>query len=208
MNMQARKYSGTRTSPGVAGIVLLGAFWLILMAGAARAESLDPRWQVSVPLYLTAGAHYYTTGNATHTFNSMSAYVEAVLSSRARPYSAGLFVDYSHSVDDRHDGTISAGGLLEYEIQNWGANTYVFTSKSTGSPGLWLYAGRVRYKVRKNHKIGIELVGTFRDPQASSLMIGYYGKISRSVSVNLVAGATLNSGRDRSARTELVWQIN
>ena len=84
----------------------------------------------------------------------------------------------------------------------------MFASKSPGAPILWMYAGRVRYRVANSHKFGIEAVGTFRDPPASKLMFGYYGTISRSVSVNLVVGAALDSGHDRAARTELVWQIN
>ncbi len=39
-------------------------------------------------------------------------------------------------------------------------------------------------------------------------MLGYYGTISRSLSVKFVVGAKFKSGQKRSARTELVWQFN
>jgi hypothetical protein len=207
MDTQMHNRTSTRTSPNVGGRACLGLFWLALLAGTVRAASPDNQWQINVPLYLTAGSHYYTSGNASGAFNLVSASVEAILSSAARPYSAGLFVDYSYSTDSRHDGSVNAGALFEYEKNNWDTNTFVFASKSPGAPSLWLYAGRVRYQFAENHKFGIGLVGTLRDPEASTLLLGYYSTISRFVSLNFVVGTTLKSGSDRAARTELVWQI-
>jgi hypothetical protein len=67
---------------------------------------------------------------------------------------------------------------------------------------------RVRYRVADRHKLGIEAIGTFQDPGETTLMLGYYGTISRAVSVKFVAGAKINAGQERTAHTELVWRIN
>ena len=207
MDTQIRNRASTQAAATVARSVGLGLFWLTLLAANVRADSPHEGWQIDVPLYLTAGSHYYTSGNASGAFNFVTASVEAILSSPARPYSAGLFVDYSYSTDSRHDGSVNAGALFEYEKNNWDTNTFVFASKSPGAPSIWLYAGRVRYQFAENHKFGIGLVGTLRDPEASTLLLGYYSTISRFVSLKFVVGTTLKSGSDRAARTELVWQI-
>jgi len=204
MSKQIHKGSRART---VLNIACFGLLWLTLSASTARATATEDNWQLSVPVYLAAGSHYYTSSGTTGTFNSISAYVEAVLSSPARPYSVGMFVDYSYSSDRRNDGTVNAGGLIEYEFDNWDTNAYLFTNRSPGVPSIGLYAGRVRYEVVNNHKLGIELIGTLREPSASTLMFGYYGTISRSLSLNFVSGASLRSARHRAARIELVWQI-
>jgi hypothetical protein len=207
METQIHNSASIRAATTVAGSVGFGLLWLTLLAANVRADLPHERWQINVPLYLTASSHYYTSGNASGAFNFVSASVEAILSSPARPFAAGLFVDYSYSTDSRHDGSVNAGALFEYEKNNWDTNTFVFTSKSPGAASLWLYAGRVRYKVAENHKFGIGLVGTFREPKASTLLLGYYSTISRFVSLNFVVGTTFNSGSDRAARTELVWRI-
>ena len=208
MNTTTHSSSRRRTTLQVTGVASIALLWLTLAAGTAQAEAPDEPWHISTPFYLAAGAHYYSNGRSSGAFNTMTVYVEAVLSSRARPYSAGLFVDYSFSPDSREDGTVNAGGLLEYEIHNWDASAYAFNSKSQGDMSMWLYAGRIRRRIAENHKIGIEVVGLFRDPPASKVMIGYYGTISRSLSFNLAAGAALNSGHDRAVNAVLVWQIN
>jgi hypothetical protein len=163
---------------------------------------------MSVPVYLAAGTHYYTSGDGTGTVNFLSIYVEALLSSSASSYSAGLFADYSHASESGADGTTNAGALMKYEANNWDSNAYLFTSKNAGKPSLWAYAGSARYQFAQNHKVGIEVVGTFRDPPASAFMIGYYAKVSPSLSFSFATGTALNSGRNRTARIVLVWQID
>ena len=192
----------------VSKAVVIGLLVVTSLTGTARAQTFDDRWQINFPLYLTAGSHYFTSGSTSGSLSTVSASVEAILTSHAHPYSVGFFADYSYSADGRSAAAVSAGGLVEYEINDWDTNAYLFASKSPGTPQLWLYAGRVRYRLAENHKFGIEVAGKLLDPQASKLMIGYYGTISRSLSVNVVAGAALNSGHDLAARMELVWQIH
>ena len=72
----------------------------------------------------------------------------------------------------------------------------------------WVYGGRIRYRFTERHKFGVENVGLVDDPGSPSLMLGYYGRISSKLSIKLVAGASIESWRERTARAELVWQIN
>ena len=58
------------------------------------------------------------------------------------------------------------------------------------------------------HKFGIEAFAPFRNPDDTTLVLGYYGTISHTVSIKIFAGANINAGQDRVALAELVWQIN
>ena len=208
MNHRTHNGSSTHVAPrrtGFASIALLG---VIATAGNAHADSVDSRWQVSFPIYLSAGAYYQSDGETTDTFQAVAGSAEVLFSSQAHPYSVGLFVGQVYSPDGRQNGAIFAGGLFEHQLRAWDTTASLFNFDSRGASGLWKYFGRVRYRFVARHKLGIEVVGSLRDPAASNLMIGYYGTISESFSVKLVVGSRLNAGRNRVARTELVWQFN
>ena len=186
----------------------LGLFWLAVMTASAPAAAADDGWRVSVPLYLVAGTYYHSNGVSADTYQGVVASAEIVLSSPIHPYSAGVFVAQFLSADRNYDRTSLAGGLFEHGIRNWDSSLYLVNYDAPDASPLWKFAGRVRYRFAARHKLGVEIVGAFRDPSASTVMLGYYGTISRSLSIKLVAGSKFKSGQKRSARTELVWQFN
>ena len=187
------------------GLALFGLPALIVEASA---ESADSDWQLSVPLYLQGGAYFRQEGDASVSYEVLAANLELLLSSPIRPYSVGLFINQRISPDSRYSGALNLGGFLEYRADRWDTSTYLFRNQSRGAPGLWVFGEQLRYQFADGHKLGIEVIGTFKDPGASTLMFGYYGTISRTVSVNFVAGAKINAGQERVARTELVWRIH
>jgi hypothetical protein len=190
---------------GFASFALLG---VIATAAHAHADSAASRWQVSFPVYLSAGAYYQSDGETTDTFQAVAGSVEALFSSQAHPYSVGLFVGQVYSPDGRQNGAVFAGGLFEHELRKWDSAVSLFRYDAHDSKAHWKYFSRVRYRFAARHKLGIEVVGPLRDPSASNLMVGYYGTITKSFSVNFVVGSKLKSGQKRIARTELVWQFN
>jgi hypothetical protein len=198
----------TRRARRIACLWGLALFGLPVLIVEASAESADSDWQLSVPLYLQGGAYFRQKGDASVTFEALAANLELLLSSPIRPYSVGLFFNSRISPDSRYNGTLNLGGFLEYRADRWDTSTYLFRNQSRGAPGLWVFGEQFRYQVADRHKLGIEVIGTFKDPGASTLMLGYYGTISRTISVKFVAGAKINAGGDRVARTELVWRIH
>jgi len=186
-------------------IALLG---VIAIAGNAHADSADSRWQVSFPIYVAAGAYYQSNAEASSTFQAVAGSAELLFSSRKRPYSIGLFAVQVFSPDGRQSGAFIAGGLIKHQLRNWDTTANLLKYDSRSAKGVWKYFGRVRYRFADKHKLGIEVVGSLRDPIASNLMVGYYGTISRSLSVKLVVGSRFSAGQNRVARTELVWQFN
>ncbi len=190
---------------GFASLALLG---VIATVANTRADSADSRWQVSFPVYLSAGAYYQSDGETTDTFQAVAGSAEVLFSSQAHPYSVGLFVGQVYSPDGRQNGAIFAGGLFEHQLRGWDTTANLFNYDARDAKAHWKYFGRIRYRFATRHKLGIEVVGSLRDPSASNLMVGYYGTISESFSVKLVVGSRLDAGRNRVARTELVWQFN
>lgn len=191
-----------------------GKWWVITVAGLAilfsdaRADSPANGWQLSFPFSLTAGAFYYNSGKGSGSHASVAATVEFQLSSLARPYSSAVFIDYRKSANRRFDDVVNVGGYFQYQHDNWDTTAYLFTHDTPFESHQWVYGGRVRYRLAERHKVGIEILGLVDDPGSSSLMFGYYGQISNKLSIKLVAGASIDSWRERTARTELVWQIN
>ncbi len=198
----------TRRARRIACLWGLALFGLPVLIVEASAESADSDWQLSVPLHLQGGAYFRQKGDASVTFEALAANLELLLSSPIRPYSVGLFFNSRISPDSRYNGTLNLGGFLEYRADRWDTSTYLFRNQSRGARGLWVFGEQFRYQVGDRHKLGIEVIGTFKDPGASTLMLGYYGTISHTISVKFVAGAKINAGGDRVARTELVWRIH
>ena len=200
--------ASTRRARRVTGLWGVALLWVTGLSADVHADPVDDRWQVSVPLYLTVSAFYQKKGEATVAYESVAASVEVQLASQARPWSAGLFFDYQISPDPRFDGTVTAGELFKYRFYHWDTTTYLVFDKAPRAPSEWLYAGQIRYRLAERHKLGIEAIGSLEDTASPKLMIGYYGTISRTVSVKFVAGLNNNAGQERVARAELVWQVN
>ena len=198
----------TRRARRIACLWGLALFGLPVLIVEASAESADSDWQLTIPLSLQGGAYFRQIGDASVIFEALAANLELLLSSPIRPYSVALFSYQRISPDSRYSGAVSFGGLFRYRADNWDSSTYLFKNKSREAPGRWILGERIRYRIADRHKLGIEVIGTFKDPDASTLMFGYYGTISRTVSVNFVAGAKINAGRERVARTELVWRVH
>ena len=181
---------------------------LALLSGDARADSPDSGWQLSFPISLTAGAFYYNSGKEPVSYASVATTIEFKFSSLARPYSSAVFIDYRKSANRRFDDVVNVGGYFQYQHDNWDTTAYLFTHDTPLESHQWVYGGRIRYRLAERHKVGIENLGLVDDPGSSSLMFGYYGQISRNLSIKFVAGASIDSWWEQTARTELVWQIN
>ena len=184
--------------PTLKGRVVL--LWLATMATTAQAD-------VTFPLYLSAGTYYQSDGETANTFQAVAASAEILLSSPVSPWSTGLFVGRVYSQDSEQDGAVFAGGLVEHQISVWDTTVSLINYDPPGDTGQWKYFGRVRYRFADSHKLGVEVIGSLRDPSTPNLMVGYYGTISDSLSLNVAAGPVAGKSDDFSARLELIWQI-
>ena len=107
-----------KTQMKISGL-LLGALLILSLADSvARADTADSTWQISVPAYLSAGAYHLSRGTVSHSFNSVNASAEILISSPDRPYSAALFVDYHYSPDEQFNGIFNRNILYRDERAN------------------------------------------------------------------------------------------
>ena len=99
--------------------------------------------------------------------------------------------------------------LLSSPIRPYSAGLFFNHRIAPGSRyhGALNLGGLFRYRADR-HRLGIEVTGLFEDPDESTLMLGYYGTISRTVSFRFVVDAKINAGQEQVVRTELVWRIN
>lgn len=180
--------------------------WSIL-AGVATAQTIESAWNVETRFYLSGMSFYWETGESTTNYETLAATGELRFKLAARPWYASLFADYRFSTDGRHTDHVNLGGAFRYDWKKWDLTTFAFVNQSPRTDKTWLYAGRLRYRVAENHKLGLEAYGTFENQKSPQLMLGYYGDISDSVSLNLALGPLSGSGPDISARLELIWQV-
>ncbi len=184
---------------------------LLLVSGLATegyAQSLGTGWRTDTEIYLTGMTNYQKNGGSSTSIDNLAATAELLFLSDARPWYVSLFANYKFSTDSRYLANINLGALLEYKWRKWDATMYMFVNQSSETPDTWLYAGRVRYRVAENHKLGIEAMSPFKGPSSLELMRVYYGEISDSLSLNLAAGPGIGDVPDFNARLELTWQIH
>ena len=190
--------------PGLINAVATLSLSCGLLCPAAEASG----WRFRLPVFLTAGTHVQESEDATVRFDALSAFVELRLWTPYRPWSTSMFVDYRVSSDDRVADTLKTGLLFRHQDSDWDTLAAVFRSEPNGRPRSWGHAGRIRYRLAREHKIGIESFGNHRQLEAAYLMLGYYRDLSSAFSVQLVAGSQVEGRHDRAARMEIVWQIN
>lgn len=203
-----QQHSASQAAQQAVRIVFIVLLVWAMVSDNARAESRDSEWLVTVPIYLTAGAYLASADTGTDFASSASASAELLLSSPSRLYDMALFVDYRFSRNPKLDKVVHVGSFVQFYSGRWDTTAYVFQQRARHKNNHWGYAGRSRFAFTDQHKLGLEAFATLREPSNIDLSLGYYGKISDALSIKVVAGSNIKSGRQRSARTELVWQFN
>ncbi len=178
-----------------------------MLAGNTHAQTLNPEWQTETRFYLSGMSYYWAKDDASAFYDTLAATGELRVKSDARPWYAGLFADYRHSTDRDYSDNLNIGGYIKYGQYRWDATAYAFVNKSPQSDDTWIYAGRLRYRVAEDHKIGIEAFSSFKNAKSPQLMLAYYGDISDNLSITVAAGRGAGNGPDLSARLELVWRV-
>jgi len=202
----ARQFVSTARRIGPAcGIALLWAFGF---ATEGFAQSLDTGWRAETELYLTGMTNYQKNGGSSASIDNLAATAELLFLSDAQPWYVSMFANYKFSTDGRYLDNLNLGALLRYDWNKWDVTTYVFVNQLPETPDTWFNAGRVRYRVAENHKLGVEITVPFKDPGSLELMLVYYGEISTSLSLNVAAGPGIGEIADFNARLELTWQIH
>ena len=178
-----------------------------MLAGNTNAQALNPEWKTETRFYLSGMSYYWAKGNASAFYDTLAATAELRLKSDARPWYGGMFADYRYSTHHQYSDQLNIGAYIKHGQYRWDATAYAFVNKSPRTDDTWIYAGRLRYRVADDHKIGIEAFSSFENAKSPQLVLAYYGDISDNLSINLAAGRGTGNGPDLSARLELVWRV-
>ena len=180
---------------------------LLLAGGAADTGHAEAVWRAQPELYLSGLTNYARTGGRSSAFDTVAFTAELTFFSPGRPYWGGPFVDYRSSSASRFEDNLNLGVYGRYNLLRWDITGWLFENRSPGNPDTWIYATRIRYRVTERVKLGIETLASLDDAGQPRLMLGYYGAVSESLSLNLLAGAGSGGSPDLAARMELVWKV-
>ena len=182
--------------------------WLVLsVIGTANADNLPADWVLSPGLSITGAGKYHLTEGVATRYNLLAATAELEIRSPSRPYYGGLFADYRLYPGSQVDNQVNLGAFARYDLPQWDFTAYVFSHRSLGQSGTAMFAGRVRYRIRGNNKIGFEYMSTLENRDFSDITVAYYGSISDSLSFNIGAGRGIAGGPDLQVRVEISWQV-
>ena len=162
---------------------------------------------VGTDVYVGAMSRWHRDAGHTSGFDTYYVTAELNVYPFGKPYHAGLFVDYRDSSSARLTDNVNIGGYVRYDFSRWDSTAWLFSNRSPDSSGTWVYAARLRYRLKDDHKLGIEALAPLENAGEPVVMGGYYGSVSKALSVRVLAGAGINHGPDFAGRFELLWQV-
>ena len=175
----------------------------LLGSEASRSTEID----VVPELLFTAMSNYYSTAERSTWFDTYAVTGELNWYPKMKPYYGGLFVDFRDSSSSLLDDNLNVGAYFRYNFAHWDSTVWLFVNRSPESSPAWVYATRLRYRVADGHKLGVEAVAPMARADQPKLMFGYYGQLSDTWSLNVLAGTVVKSQSTAVGRIELVWQI-
>ena len=175
--------------------------------GVAQAEFGAASWQVQPELYVTGISSISRADGRSTAYDTVAVTAELTFFSRKRPYWGGPFVDYRTSSSSPHADNLNIGIYGRFNLPRWDLTGWLFENRSPGNSGTWVYATRVRFRVTEKAKLGFETLAALKDASHPRIMLGYYGSMSDSLSLNILAGAGSGGTLDLAARVELVWKV-
>jgi hypothetical protein len=183
------------------------AIMLMLLAALVASESAGSTEADIVPeFYVTAMSNFYRTEDQSTWFDTYAATFELNWYPQRKPFYGGLVIDYRDSSSDMLQDNLNVGGYFRYNFSRWDSTTWLFVNRSPESEPVWVYLTRLRYRIADSHKIGMEALAPIERADAPKLMIGYYGQVTESLSMNVLGGRSIDGGPDIAAKIELMWR--
>ena len=189
-------------------ILALTTLWSAAQPRIGYADPIDTKWHVRPEFYLTGISNFRRQQDASVNYDTLAATAYLTIRSPARSYFGGLVVDYRYSSSERFDDNFNIGGYFRVNLGRWDNTTWVFVNRAPQSADTWLYQARLRYRVGERSKLGIEAIAPIDDAGNPKLMLGYYGTLADSLSLNVMAGAGTAGSPDLTTRIELSWQLH
>ena len=180
-----------------------------LISGHSDERELEPAvlYGATDWLSLTLHAHYAQEENESPKYESVAPAAHFRFTPAEQPFAAGLSVEYEFAHDRDHKDTVEIAGLFSYETATWLASANIIYDKEKNASDKWGYAAGIRYAFRQRQSLGIEILGSFESHGSSQMLLGYYGTLSETFSINVGLGTGIDGGPDWTARTAFIWQF-
>lgn len=173
---------------------------------AATSSGEEALWRAEAVFQLAARADYAGTEGHVRRRESVIGSAHLRFASRARPISAGLMIE--HRFVDEQPDTLLVAGVFTYKIPKWTATASPFYKRTEHrDAGDWDYWASARRHISSRNALGAELFGTLDTGRAEQWMLGYYGTITETLSVSVLAGSGFDSGPDWVARAAVTWRL-
>jgi len=173
-------------------------------------EIIDPsrsvhRLAATTSVSLAARSDYQATAGLSKQYRSIAATAQLRFALPSPRYSASVVFEYS-AIEHRSDTAI-LGAIVAYKAGDWSLSFAPYISKASDRSGVWKQQSTARYRISRRSAVGLELIGSLTRLGASKLLVGYYGKISDTMSVTLTVGSGLDTGPDVAVRSAVIWRL-
>lgn len=152
-------------------------------------------------------AHYEKAEGESARYESVAPAVHLRFTPRAQAVAVGLSAEYEFAHDSAEDDAVELVGVVGYETATWMATANLLYERPAGSSGELSYAAGVRRGFTQRHALGLEVLGSLESNGSSEALLGYYGTLSESFSINVGVGTGIDEGPDWAARTAFIWRF-
>jgi len=188
-------------------VCAIGLLATLRAQGEMTAPSLgeSARWRGTTVLQLGARADYAGNQGQARRRDAIVFSTHLRFASPTRPVTAGLLAEY-RLVDERAH-TLLIAGMFTYEKPKWtvAASPY-YRRTERSSTGDWSYWATLRRHIADRHSLGVEIFGALDTGRPEKWTLGYYGNLTKTLSVSVTAGSGFRAGPDWVAGTSVVWR--
>jgi hypothetical protein len=179
------------------------------VAGPRDETAIEPAllYGATDRITLETHGHYAKEDGESGQFEVLAAVAHFQLTPLYQPFAAGMSLEYAAARDSSHEDATEVSGVIGYETERWLLAANFLYHKESGASSETGYAAGARYNLSLQHAFGAELRGSLESDGSSEFLLGYYGNVSDTISINLGVGTGVDGGPDWTARSAFIWRF-
>ena len=179
------------------------------IAGARDETEIEPAllYGATDRVTLETHGHYAKEDGKSGQFEVIAAVVHFQLTPLYQPLAAGMSLEYAAARESNHEDAAEISGAISYETERWLLAANFLYHKESGTSSETGYAAGARYNLSLQHGFGAEVRGSLESDGSSELLLGYYGNVTETFSINIGIGTGVDGGPDWTARSAFIWRF-